>query len=290
MDMRRCWSWSSCLFLLPVVMMACGDQPSPPSQVEPAGVPLPVEVEGWRASGQSEVWDTETIFSYIDGHAEVYLAYGMKRCLSQRYSGPEGEPDIVVDLYEVASPADAFGVFTHDRDGDEVKVGQGGLYRHGWLSFWQGRWFGSVYAEGESDRSKKAVLALGRAAAGAIGETGDPPALVGELPARGLERRSVRFLHAQEILNSVVYLGFDNPFLLAPEVDVVVGRYDLPEGAAWLLLADYPDEATAARAVERVAAAGIAAFRSGSRITAVLEPDSEAVVGILLAETEGGSS
>jgi hypothetical protein len=110
------------------------------------------------------------------------------------------------------------------------------------------------------------------------------------LPDRGLDGRSVRFLHAQEILNSVVYLGFDNPFLLAPEVDVAIGRYSLPEGAAWLLLADYPDDVTAARAEERIAAAGIAASRSGRRVTAVLEPDSEDVVRTLLTATEGGSS
>ena len=103
MDTRRFRLRAPCLFLLPVVVMACSDQPRPSPEAAPEGVALPVEVEGWRATGEREVWDTETIFSYIDGHAEVYLAYGMKRCISQRYSGPEGEPEIVVDLFEVGS-------------------------------------------------------------------------------------------------------------------------------------------------------------------------------------------
>ena len=140
---------------------------------------IPVEVAGWQGTGDWEVFDTDTIYGYIDGHAEVYMAYGMVRCLSRRYSGPEGEPEIVLDLFEQASAADAFGVFTHDRDGEEVDIGQGGLFRHGWLSFWKGHWFGSVYAEGESEASKEAVLALGRAAAEAIAEMGEVPPLVG---------------------------------------------------------------------------------------------------------------
>ncbi len=271
------------------VVMACAAEPPLQEDRVVATPILPVQVGEWRGAEEWEIYDPETIFSYIDGHAEVFLAYGMKRCLARRYAGPEGEPDIVVDLYEVGSPADAFGVFSNDQDGEAVEVGQGAFFRSGWLSFWQGSWFGSVYAEGESEGSKNAVLALGRAAAAAVGETGEPPTLVGALPLHGLEPRTVRYLHAQEILNGVVYLGYENPFLLAPEVDAVVGSYRIPEGAGWLLIVDYPDETTAVRANERVAAAGISASRQGSRLTAVLAPESAGVTEVLFAEASGGS-
>ena len=132
--------------VLASLMVGCAADPPVVDEAERVRGALPGDATGWRAADDDQVFDTETIFSYIDGHAEVYLAYGMKRCIARRYAGPDGEPDIIVDLYELASDADAFGVFTHDRDGEEVEVGQDGLYRHGWLSFWQGRWFGSVYA------------------------------------------------------------------------------------------------------------------------------------------------
>ena len=106
------------------VLMACSDG-SAPATGGGAGPKMPAQAAGWTAVEEAEAYDTESIYTYIDGHAEVYMAYGMKRCLSQRYAGPEGEPDIVLDLFEQASPADAFGVFTHDRDGEEVDVGQG---------------------------------------------------------------------------------------------------------------------------------------------------------------------
>ena len=222
-------------------LMGCSDETKEPGlngNVEPV---IPTDVAGWRSVDQGQIYDTESIYSYIDGHAEVYMAYGMVRCLSRRYSGPEGEPDIVLDLFEQASASDAFGVFTHDRDGEEVDIGQGGLFRHGWLSFWKGHWFGSVYAEGESVASKEAVLALGRAAADAMTDVGEVPLLVAELPTDGLDPRSVRFLHTQEILNGVVYLGYENALQFGPEVDAVVGRYQRPEGGGWLLVVDYPD-------------------------------------------------
>jgi hypothetical protein len=264
--------------------MACSDGTTPTTD-EPV---MPAEAAGWMAVDEGEVYDTESIYSYIDGHAEVYRAYGMKRCLSRRYSGPEGEPDIVLDLFEQASAADAFGVFTHDRDGEEVDVGQGGLFRHGWLSFWKGHWFGSVYAEGESQASAEAVLVLGRLAADSIDEIGEVPSLVAELPTGGLDPRSVRFLHTQEILNAVVYLGYENALQFGPEVDAVVGQYQRPEGSAWLLLADYPNEEAAALAEGGAEETRIAVRRQGLRLAAVLAPEPHTVGDGLLADAMGG--
>jgi hypothetical protein len=269
-------------------LMACSDGPTAAGVSGTVAPVMPTEVAGWRTIDDGQIYDTESIYAYIDGHAEVYMAYGMVRCLSRRYSGPEGEPDIVLDLFEQASPADAFGVFTHDRDGEEVEVGQGALFRHGWLSFWKGRWFGSVYAEGDSDASAEAVLALGRAAAETIEEVGEVPPLVGELPASGLDLRSVRFLHTQEILNGVVYLGYENALQFGPEVDAVVGRYQRPEGTAWLLLVDYPDDASAELAEGGAIEAGLAVRRKGSRLAAVLAAEPQAAGDGLLADGIGG--
>ena len=275
-------------FGLGVFMVACSAEP-PPAGDTPFGMAaLPQEVAEWRAVDGGQIYDTESIYSYIDGHAEVYMAYGMVQCLSRRYSGPEGEPDIVLDLFEQASPADAYGVFTHDRDGEEVDVGQGGLFRHGWLSFWKGHWFGSVYVEGESDASAEAVLALGRAAAGAIQSVGEVPQLVAELPADGLDRRSVRFLHTQEILNGVVYLGYDNVLRFGPDVDAVLGRYENSSGRGWLLLVDYPDDVRAELAERGATEAGIAARRRGMRLAAVLTPEPQSMADGLLVEAMGG--
>lgn len=269
-------------------LMSCSDG-GQTSGTGGAGEPvLPAEAAGWRAVDDGQVYDTESIYSYIDGHAEVYMAYGMVRCLSRRYAGPEGEPDILLDLFEQASPADAFGVFTHDRDGEEVEIGQGGLFRHGWLSFWKGRWFGSIYAEGESEASEQAVLALGRAVADAIDEVGELPSLVGELPAEGLDRRSVRFLHTQEILNGVVYLGYENVFRFGPEIDAAVGRYQRQDGTAWLLIIDYPDEASAALAEGGAAEAGVIVRRRGARLAAVLAPEPQTAAEGLLRDAMGG--
>jgi hypothetical protein len=264
------------------LMTSCSGGTPTTGESEATGPRLPQGAAGWTAVDDGQTYDTVSIYSYINGHAEVYMAYGMVRCLSRRYSGPEGEPDIVLDLFEQASPADAYGVFTHDRDGEDVEIGQGGLFRHGWLSFWKERWFGSVYAEGESEASVEAVIALGRAVADSIEGIGEVPAMVADLPGGGLDSRSVRFLHTQEILNGVVYLGYENVLRFGPEVDAVAGRYTREEGTGWLLLVEYPDEAAAEQAEGGAIETGIAVRRRGARLAAVLAPEPQSMADGLL--------
>lgn len=271
-------------------LMACTAEPPPVDELELVTAALPLEAAGWLATADDQIYDTETIFHYIDGHAEVYLAYGMERCLARRYSGPEGEPDIVLDLFELASAEDAYGVFTHDRDGDDIDIGQGALLRTGWLSFWKGRWFGSVYAEGESEPAYDAVIAIARSAADTISDEGEAPALVSELPVDGLDERSVRFFHTQEILNSVVYLGFDNVLQFGPETDAVLGRYARPGGSAWLLLVDYPEVETASWAEGAATEAGLIVRRDGARLAVVLAPEPASAADSLLSDAMGVES
>jgi len=269
-------------------LMACSAERPQTDELEVVRSALPAETDGWRQVEDDQVFDTDSIFTYIDGHAEVYLSFGMKRCLSRRYEGPDGERDIVLDLFEMDTAENAFGVFTHDREGDEVDVGQGALLREGWLSFWKGRWFGSVYAEGESERSGAALITIASTTADSIGDEGTVPALVSDLPAKGLDQRSVRFFHNQEILNGVVYLGFDNVFELSRKTDAVLGAYQRESGGAWLLLVDYPDDETARRAEVGAREAGLENRREGTRLAAILSPEFPAVADGLLADAWGG--
>ncbi|HXK08532.1 MAG TPA: DUF6599 family protein [Vicinamibacteria bacterium] len=222
---------------------------------------LPDEAAGWKAAGPADRYDGRTIFRYIDGHGEVYLAYGMAACLARRYAGPAGEGDVVVDVFEMASPADAFGVFTHSREGEAADVGQDSSYGYGTLAFWKGRYFVSAYAEQETPRSRTAVFALGRAVAAAIEETGERPALAGGLPRGGLEDGSLVYLRHPRILEAHVPVGPDNPLGVGPEAPAAAGRYRVDGGTADLVVVEYADAAAAG-----AAAAGFArSFLDGER-------------------------
>lgn len=284
-------------FVLCVLAVACGQ--SSDRAVDHVTTPvLPTEASGWMADGEGEVYDTESIFAYIDGHAEVYLAYGMKRCISRRYLTADGDAEIVVDLFEMASPADAYGVFSHDRAGESVAVGQGGIFRHGWLSFWKGTWYGSIYATGGDEEARQAVLDVGRAVADTLEGGGEVPSLVDRMPSSGLDPATVCYLRSPQILNAHVFVGGENLFGLGADVEVVVGKYDLGESVSHLILVQYPDQAAAEMVERRVrddAVGGgerpsIVIGRNGVLLVAVVGDESNEDVEGLLEEALGGGS
>ena len=205
---------------------------------------LPKAINGWNAAPEDHLYNEKTLFDYINGAAEVYRAYNMKQCLARRYHTKQG-PAIVLDIFDMESSADAFGVFTHDTDGNPVAVGQDGRYRPGWLSFWKDRYFISIYMEEETAEAKKAVLELGRRIASRIKGFGNKPEFLNRLPKDGLQTQSIRYLHHPIVLNYHYYISDENILNLSPQSEAVLAAYQWSGREALLLMVQYPDVKTA---------------------------------------------
>ncbi len=106
--------------------------------------------------------------------AKSILAYGLRGLVTRRFEKP-GRPLLTADVYEMGSSADAYGVFSFERQDEEIGIGQGSEFGGGLLRFWKGNYFVSVNAEGEGEDVDKAIMSLGRAVAAAITKTGPRP-------------------------------------------------------------------------------------------------------------------
>jgi hypothetical protein len=208
---------------------------------------LPKQVLVWSAATDDRIYNSETIFGYINGGAEVYRAYNMRRCLSRRYTSADG-PAIVLDIFDMGSSGDAYGVFTHDPEGDVVKLGQDGRLRPGWLNFWKDRFFVSIYTEEETALAIQAVKTLGKMIDSLISRRGTRPVILKLLPPEGLKSDSVRFLHHPIILNYHYYISDANLLHLSPKTDAVLASYLRQTEQALILLVSYPEPDAAARA------------------------------------------
>ena len=144
---------------------------SVPDGLKEIRVRLPESTATWHRSEQDRFFDQDSIFDYIDGGGEVYRSYAMRQCLSRRYIHASGAT-VILDIFDMGNSQNAFGVFTHDQDGEPMPIGQGALYRPGWLSFWKGPYFVSVYADQESDETIEMVKWLGSRVAGMIRNEG----------------------------------------------------------------------------------------------------------------------
>jgi len=217
---------------------ACGERPI-----------LPDEVLGWKWDGKGEVYDRETIFDYIDGMGEVYRAYNFRRVLVRRYEKPD-RPRITVDLFDMGLPEDAFGIWTFERDGEPVGIGQDSDYAAGMLRFWKGRYFVAVWSEGETPELRDAILTLGRKIADAIPEQGQRPDLLRYLPASGLDKNRIVFFRHMLILNRHYFVADRDILNLSLKTEGILATYLFGKETTRLVLVRYPTEKEAAQAYE----------------------------------------
>lgn len=184
---------------------------------------FPKEANGWLTAGKTQTFGRNTIFTYMNGAGELYLAYDFRRISVQEYTRPDA-PRIVAEAYEMSTSEDAYGVFSHDPEGEDVGIGQGNAYGAGLLRFWKGAWCFRILAERETPGARAAVLAIGRALAAPI-EDGPLPPVLRRLPADGLDPAGVRYFHTHFSLTSIHYLADDNILDLSPRTEAALGAY-----------------------------------------------------------------
>jgi len=214
-------------------------------------ISLPSEVAGWKWDGKEERHNSKTLFAYMDGAAELYLAYGFRNLTIRRYERPD-RPTVTVELYELASSEDAYGVFTFERQDEPAGIGQGSEFGGGMLRFWKGRYFAAIYAEGEGSEVESALLAMGRVTADAIPKTGPEPKWIAFIPGsdHGLVDRSVRFIRSHVLLNQRFFIAHQNILNLKRDTEALLAQYLRENQKTHFLLIRYPDRKAAEEAYQ----------------------------------------
>jgi hypothetical protein len=190
----------------------------------------------------------------MNGGAEVYLAFDFRGVFVRRYVR-DGAEDIVLDVYDMGTPAEAYGVFSCDREDPDAGIGQGSEYGFGMLRFWQNRFFVTIMTAGDDDATKAAVLELGKGVAGELGPDGEPPAMLRLLPEDGRVDDRTSYFHSNINLNNRYFIASENILGLGDDTECVFAEYE--SGGAEnvkLLVVSYPDAARADAAFDSLVA------------------------------------
>jgi hypothetical protein len=205
---------------------------------------LPDTVRGWQTTAADRIHSPENLFDYIDGGAELYLSYAFERLTSRTYS-QAGQPDVIVDLFDMGSSANAFGVFSHSAETADDTFGQGSESSEGLLVFWKDHYYVSILASPETAEAKEAVTELARYIDHAIPSTGPLPKILSLLPVESLQKRSVRYFHHYMWLNSHYFIADENILHIDDTTEVVLAKYGDREERSILLLVQYESAADA---------------------------------------------
>lgn len=199
---------------------------------------LPDAPEGWTVSGKDKEYGRKNLYEYIDGGAELYLSYDFQKVVNRIYTA-QGQPDILLDLFDMGSSQNAFGVFSHAREVVDTTFGQGSQYTAGLLMFWKNRFFVSILASPETDGSKEAVFDLAGRIDRMIEDEGPLPEILTLLPKGGLVEESIRYFRHYIWVNFYYYIADENILHIDDKTDAVLAKYGEGEDRALLLLVQY---------------------------------------------------
>jgi hypothetical protein len=205
---------------------------------------LPETIDGWKKSEPPDQYTAENLSTYIDGGAELYISYNFKNALSVKYKD-SADNEITVDIFDMGTSYDAFGVFAHSRETIATDVGQGSEYASGLLTFWKDRYYVSILAYPETAKKREVVFKLGQAIAGGIKSEGPLPPVLALLPTENLMPETVRYFHHYIWLNSFYFVSNENVLNIGSDTPTALAKYRQAGSTFFLLLVRYPDAARA---------------------------------------------
>ena len=184
--------------LLPAASAFAGEHvESPPPRGAAALLP---GLDGWAKDGDAQVFTPETLFEYIDGAADAYLAYEFEELAALSYNG-ENKRSITVEIYRHSDLRNAFGIYTQERpqQGDFVPVGTEGYYDTGILNFFHGPYYVKVMGFRLEGEDRTVLTAVAKDIAARIGGPPAFPGLLACFPAEGRVAHSERYF-ARDVL------------------------------------------------------------------------------------------
>lgn len=230
---------------------------------------IPVQVRDWSVVEEDRFYDRATL---ADDGSELYLTFALQEAFIRRYTKVD-DPDveIVLDVYDMGTSGEAFGIFSCEREDEDIGVGQGSEYGGGVLRFWKSRYFVSMVSLGDEEYAKPAMIDIARGVAEAIPGEGARPNLASRLPSEGLLESDLRYFHTMQCLNSFYFIAGENILALDEKTNCVLGPYEREDEAGFLLLVEYGNEQMARAALKGFLSAylpeaeqpGIARMRNG---------------------------
>ncbi len=210
---------------------------------------LPSETDGWKISGQDKMHNEENLYEHINGGAELFISYGFNAALTRVYT-KGGEAEISVDIFDMKEPKNAFGVFSHSREGIDNSIGQGCQIYEDAVLFWKNKYYVSISSFKSLENTQPVLIKMANYISETIGSDGSLPEVLSKLPGDELIEQSVLYFNHYAWQNAFYYLGDDNYLNITKDTDAVLAKYGKGNKQRYLMMIRYPDKRQAEQALK----------------------------------------
>lgn len=195
----------------------------------------------WRLEGQPYRYDARNLYEYINGAAEFYIAFGFIELMGANYAPVSGHKDAVtIDVYDMGSKLNAFGLFQSRRD-DQASVLNFGALSIGsddYLAFQKDRFYVEIQAYIVNKKELSAIKTMAAVVAEHLPGDNTLPQELLYLPEKGRIAGSERY-----IKGGILGHSFLDPGL--------TGNYQINKETVTVFIAMLPSNQAAEKAIEQ---------------------------------------
>ena len=189
------------LVLAVALAVACGggdpvpEQPGP-DQAKGFSLPKDGDLPGWSRVTEAESFEAENLWEYINGQADFFIDYGFVRVDTAEYQNDQEANSVVLEIYTMGRPENAFGIFAAERTEDDrsVEIGNGAYLGPNVLGFWHGERYVKLTSFDEGQEIEEMLVGFAEAISSLMpGDRGGVGALL-LFPNDGRVESSERFI------------------------------------------------------------------------------------------------
>jgi hypothetical protein len=157
--------------------------------------------KGWALDGKTTTYTKDTLYTYINGEAELYMPYGFSTLVSVLYTKQgNSKVALVADIFQMGSNIDAFGIYSYYRnpEAEMIKIGGNGFIDESQLMFYKDRYFVRLSASGDNPE-RNVFISCAEAIAKKIPGKSAPPDELSLLKVPGIVSGTEKYT-AQSVL------------------------------------------------------------------------------------------
>lgn len=170
------------------------------------------KIKGYKQDGEVRTYSADNLWEYIDGGADIFIDYGFQNLRSCDFTS--GEMTITIDIYDMGTSLNAFGIYTSERppEAEKLKYGVEAVLSPPYQALLLKDVYYVKIDVLEGDLTQKNGVQLLQAVADALPGSERYPAVFGNLPTTGRIAGSERFVKKSYLglteLNNCVIADF----------------------------------------------------------------------------------
>lgn len=204
------------LFLL--VSVLNGEAILPDKEDASSLISLLPKVEDWKYSEEPQNFIPANLYEYINGAAEIYIAYDFKELIVGQYEKDKEaeEASLSIEIYDMGNEKNSFGIYSAERFSESqfIPVGNQGYLEEGTLNFVIGRYYIKLLCFDCGENSDAILKSFSNKIVNRVKDKGQFPHVLSHFPQEGLIQNTEKYILRNFMGYSFLHDGYVASYML----------------------------------------------------------------------------